>query len=182
MSILHVDLKIPGGTYKHDPLFRTTTFVGYVPSKPSSALWMRKKRKMRWPSANTTSTTRSQTDPGIKIFVIDVFFWERHSTYKMQMLELCWNSTDKTQFSNYILWYEILLFSAETKLGAVFQALKYKQKLRLTRFGAHNSWGDEKWNKRSGMFILVKQKRMKQGWVEDGVWVKKRILGGKLSQ
>lgn len=40
MSILHVDLKIPGGTYKQDPLLRTTTFVGYVPSKPSSALWV----------------------------------------------------------------------------------------------------------------------------------------------
>jgi hypothetical protein len=38
ISILHVDLKIPGGTYKQDPLFRTTTFVGYVPSNPSSAL------------------------------------------------------------------------------------------------------------------------------------------------
>ena len=38
MSILHVDLKIPGGTYKHDPLLRTTTLVGYVPSNPSSAL------------------------------------------------------------------------------------------------------------------------------------------------
>lgn len=38
MSILHVDLKIPGGTYKHEPLLRTTTFVGYVPSNPSSAL------------------------------------------------------------------------------------------------------------------------------------------------
>lgn len=38
MSILQVDLKIPGGTYKHDPLLRTTTFVGKVPSKPSSAL------------------------------------------------------------------------------------------------------------------------------------------------
>lgn len=38
MSILHVDLKMPGGTYKQEPLLRTTTFVGYVPSKPSSAL------------------------------------------------------------------------------------------------------------------------------------------------
>lgn len=38
MSILHVDLKIPGGTYKHEPLLRTTTLVGYVPSNPSSAL------------------------------------------------------------------------------------------------------------------------------------------------
>jgi hypothetical protein len=38
MSILQVDLNIPGGTYRHEPLFLTTTFVGYVPSKPSSAL------------------------------------------------------------------------------------------------------------------------------------------------
>lgn len=48
MSILHVDLKIPGGTYKHEPLFRTTTFVGYVPSNPSSALqhnWVSKAKQ-----------------------------------------------------------------------------------------------------------------------------------------
>lgn len=38
MSILHVLLNIPGGTYRHEPLFRTTTLVGYVLSKPSSAL------------------------------------------------------------------------------------------------------------------------------------------------
>lgn len=48
MSILHVDLNIPGGTYKHEPLLRTTTFVGYVPSNPSSALQNRKKRKIIW--------------------------------------------------------------------------------------------------------------------------------------
>lgn len=38
MSILQVLLNIPGGTYKHVPLLLTTTFVGYVPSNPSSAL------------------------------------------------------------------------------------------------------------------------------------------------
>lgn len=45
MSILQVDLKIPGGTYKQEPLFLTTTFVGYVPSKPSSALEHKYKNK-----------------------------------------------------------------------------------------------------------------------------------------
>ena len=39
MSILQVDLKIPGGTDMQEPLLRTTTFVAYVPSKPSSALY-----------------------------------------------------------------------------------------------------------------------------------------------
>lgn len=48
MSILHVDLKIPGGTYKHEPLFRTTTFVGYVPSKPSSALLEQEKKNQSY--------------------------------------------------------------------------------------------------------------------------------------
>ena len=38
MSILHVDLKMPGGMYVHPPSFVTTTLVGYVPSKASSAL------------------------------------------------------------------------------------------------------------------------------------------------
>lgn len=38
ISILQVDLKIPGGIYTQEPLLRTTTFVGYVPSNPSSAL------------------------------------------------------------------------------------------------------------------------------------------------
>ena len=38
MSILQVDLKMPGGTYKQLPLFFTTTFVWYVPSNFSSAL------------------------------------------------------------------------------------------------------------------------------------------------
>jgi len=42
-----VDLKIPGGTYKHDPLLRTTTLVGYVPSKPSSALHMNDKNEKK---------------------------------------------------------------------------------------------------------------------------------------
>lgn len=45
MSILHVDLKIPGGTYKQEPLFLTTTLVGYVPSNPSSALCRTKKKR-----------------------------------------------------------------------------------------------------------------------------------------
>ena len=38
MSILQVLLKMPGGTYRQLPLCVTTTFVWYVPSKPSSAL------------------------------------------------------------------------------------------------------------------------------------------------
>lgn len=38
MSILHVLLKMPGGTYKQLPLCLTTIFVWYVPSNPSSAL------------------------------------------------------------------------------------------------------------------------------------------------
>lgn len=41
MSILHVLLKIPGGTYRQLPLCLTTTFVWNVPSNPSSALWVR---------------------------------------------------------------------------------------------------------------------------------------------
>ena len=38
MSILQVDLKIPGGMYVHFPSWVTITLVGYVPSKASSAL------------------------------------------------------------------------------------------------------------------------------------------------
>jgi hypothetical protein len=38
MSILQVDLKMPGGMYVHFPSLVTTTLVGYVPSKASSAL------------------------------------------------------------------------------------------------------------------------------------------------
>lgn len=38
MSILHVLLKMPGGTYRQLPLCLTTTLVWYVPSNPSSAL------------------------------------------------------------------------------------------------------------------------------------------------
>lgn len=43
MSILHVDMKIPGGIYVQLPELVTTTFVGYVPSKASLAL---KKEKL----------------------------------------------------------------------------------------------------------------------------------------
>ena len=39
MSILHVLLKMPGGTYRQLPLCLTTTLVWYVPSNPSSALY-----------------------------------------------------------------------------------------------------------------------------------------------
>ena len=49
MSILQVLLKMPGGTYRHEPLFRTTTFVGYVLSNPSSAL--RKKENIFYTDA-----------------------------------------------------------------------------------------------------------------------------------
>ena len=38
MSIKHVDLKMPGGMYVHDPVEVTTTLVGYVPSNASLAL------------------------------------------------------------------------------------------------------------------------------------------------
>ena len=38
MSILQVLLKIPGGTYRQDPSFETTTLVWQVPSNFSSAL------------------------------------------------------------------------------------------------------------------------------------------------
>ena len=38
MSILQVDLNIPGGIYKQFPDDDTTTLVWYVPSNPSSAL------------------------------------------------------------------------------------------------------------------------------------------------
>ena len=47
MSILQVDLKIPGGMYVQLPLLVTTTFVGYVPSNASSALEMEEEARRR---------------------------------------------------------------------------------------------------------------------------------------
>ena len=48
ISILQVDLNIPGGIYVQLPLLVTTTFVGYVPSNASSALnRTRTKRRRR---------------------------------------------------------------------------------------------------------------------------------------
>ena len=45
MSILHVDLKMPGGTYSMEPSDEATTFVWNVPSNLSSAL---KETQMIW--------------------------------------------------------------------------------------------------------------------------------------
>ena len=49
MSILHVDMKMPGGIYVQRPSWVTTTFVGYVPSNDSLALqWG---VSLKWPLA-----------------------------------------------------------------------------------------------------------------------------------
>ena len=45
MSILHVDLKMPGGTYSMEPSDEATTFVWNVPSNLSSAL---NEKQMIW--------------------------------------------------------------------------------------------------------------------------------------
>jgi hypothetical protein len=135
MSILHVDLKIPGGTYKHDPLFRTTTFVGYVPSKPSSALWkkrMRKKGKMRWPSANTTFTAHRDLKQtrGLK-FLLLTFSKSRTTYIKCK----CWNYVEfqPIKLSSRITFYKMKYsFSLQKlKLEAVFWSIKTQTEIKV---------------------------------------------------
>lgn len=73
MSILHVLLKIPGGTYKQLPLCLTTTFVWNVPSKPSSALHINNTQFVK-------SKTGAENSHQLAFFLF--FFWLRSNDFR----------------------------------------------------------------------------------------------------
>lgn len=146
MSILHVDLKIPGGTYKHEPLFRTTTFVGYVPSKPSSALWA-ERRDMLISEKTSQNSFYPQTELSRKkicfhLFIDPFFTLSQHERGRNE------------NFNKFSLQYHLV----NRRLAVT----RSEMKLQLSKVIILFAYGENhNTNDKTKLFFMYRQSRLK---------------------